>query len=128
MKIISDRDPRFTLHFSRVLMKRLGIEQNISMAFHPQTDKWKNQWIEQYLRLVSSMAPEDWTHWLALALAIYNNQRNATTGLLPNQILLGYNIALNPGNTPPTPNELAKEQHCIMMKWRAQVIEAINQA
>jgi hypothetical protein len=34
-KIISDRDPRFTSHFSRVLTTRLGIEQNILMAFHP---------------------------------------------------------------------------------------------
>jgi hypothetical protein len=37
-KIISDRDPRFTSHFSKVLLKRLGIQQNLSTAFHPQTD------------------------------------------------------------------------------------------
>jgi hypothetical protein len=37
-KIISDRDPRFTSHFSKVLTTRLGIKQNILMAFHPQTD------------------------------------------------------------------------------------------
>jgi hypothetical protein len=64
MKIISDRDPRFMSHFSKALTTRLGIEQNVSMAFHPQTDgllERKNQWIEQYLRLVSSTAPEDWT-------------------------------------------------------------------
>jgi hypothetical protein len=75
-KIISDRDLRFTSHFSKTLMTRLGIEQNISMAFHPQMDglsEWKNQWIEQYLRLVTSMAPEDWTQWLALASAMHNN-------------------------------------------------------
>jgi hypothetical protein len=37
-KIISDRDPRFMSHFSKALTMRLGIEQNISTAFHPQTD------------------------------------------------------------------------------------------
>jgi hypothetical protein len=37
-KIISDRDPRFMSNFSKVLTTRLGIEQNILMAFHPQTD------------------------------------------------------------------------------------------
>jgi hypothetical protein len=47
---------------------------------------------------------------------------------LPNQILLGYEITLNPGSMPLTLNELAKEQHCIMMEQRAQAIEAINQA
>jgi hypothetical protein len=37
-KIISDRDPRFTSHFARELTKGLGIDQNLSTAFHPQTD------------------------------------------------------------------------------------------
>jgi transposase InsO family protein len=76
MKIISDRDPRFTSHFGRALVKKLGIEQNLSMAFHPQMDglsERKNQWIKQYLRLVTSMAPEDWMYWLALASAMHNN-------------------------------------------------------
>jgi hypothetical protein len=64
------------LSLQQALMMQLGVEQNISMAFHPQMDglsKWKNQWIEQYLRLVSSTAPKDWTYWLALASAIHNN-------------------------------------------------------
>jgi hypothetical protein len=75
-KIISDRDPRFTSHFSQALVVQLGVEQNLSTAFHLQTDglsERKNQWIKQYLRLISSMAPEDWTYWLALALAVHNN-------------------------------------------------------
>jgi hypothetical protein len=111
-KIISDRDPQFTSHFSKALTKKLGIKQNISMAFHPQTDglsERKNQWVKQYLRLVTLVAPEDWMHWLALASAIHNNQKNMTTGLSPNQILLGYDITLNPGSTPQTPNESAEE-------------------
>jgi hypothetical protein len=61
-KIISDRDPRFMSQFGKALMARLGIKQNLSTAFHPQMDgllEWKNQWIEQYLRLVSSTAPKD---------------------------------------------------------------------
>jgi hypothetical protein len=101
------------------------------MAFHLQTDglsKQKNQWVEQYLRLVMSTAPEDWMHWLVLALAIHNNQRNATMGLSPNQILLGYDVTLNPGHTSLTMNELAKECSHIMMERWVQVIAAINQA
>jgi hypothetical protein len=34
-KVISDRDPRFTSKFTRKLCKRLGIQQNISTAYHP---------------------------------------------------------------------------------------------
>jgi hypothetical protein len=49
-------------------------------------------------------------------------------GLLPNQILLGYEIMLNLGYMSPTPNELAEECSHIMMEWRVQAITAINQA
>jgi transposase InsO family protein len=55
-KVISDRDPQFTSHFGKGLAQRLKINQNLSSAFHPQTDgisERKNQWVEQYLRLVT---------------------------------------------------------------------------
>jgi hypothetical protein len=118
-KVISDRDPRFTSHFGRAFAKRLGIKQNLFTAFHPQMDrlsKRKNQWIKQYLRLVTSTVPKDWTYWLALALAVHNNWKNNMMGLSPNQVLLGYNITLNPGYTSLTQNESAKEQTQIMME------------
>jgi Integrase zinc binding domain len=37
-KVITDRDPRFTSHFGRALTAKLGVQQNLSTAFHPQTD------------------------------------------------------------------------------------------
>jgi hypothetical protein len=37
-KIISDCNPHFTSHFAKGLTKGLGIDQNLSTAFHPQTD------------------------------------------------------------------------------------------
>jgi hypothetical protein len=107
------------------------VEQNISTVFHPQTDgllEWKNQWIEQYLRLISTVAPEDWMYWLALALAVHNNWKNMTMGLSPNQVLLGYEITLSPGQMSSTTNKLAKECSHIMMEQWVQVIAAINQA
>jgi hypothetical protein len=61
-KIISDRDPRFTSHFGKSLTQRLKVDQNLSSAFHSQTDRIserKNQWVEQYLQLVTSASPED---------------------------------------------------------------------
>jgi hypothetical protein len=116
-KVISDRDPRFTLHFGKAFVVRLGVEQNLSTAFHLQMDglsEWKNQWIKQYLRLVTSAAPKDWTWWLALTLAVHNNQRNATTGLLLNQVLLRYDVMLNPGDMPTTTNETTEEHNHVM--------------
>jgi hypothetical protein len=118
-KIISNRDPRFTSHFGKAFAAWPGIEQNLLTVFHPQTDgllERKNQWIKQYLRLVSTAVPEDWMYWLALASAIHNNQRNLTMGLSPNWILFGYDITLHPGATSSTTNESAEEQTHIMME------------
>ena len=62
-KVISDCDPQFMSHFSKALTQELGIEQNISMAFHPQTDsltEHTNQWVEQYLHLILANQ-KDWS-------------------------------------------------------------------
>jgi hypothetical protein len=93
------------------------------MVFHPQTDglsERKNQWIEQYLRTVTSANPEDWTQWLALALAVHNNKRNANTGLSPNQILIRYEPQLAPETSVPSNNNLAEEQIRKLMENRDQ--------
>src|SRR6266850_5988931 len=34
-KMISDRDPRFTSHFGKALLSKLGVAQNLSTMFHP---------------------------------------------------------------------------------------------
>jgi integrase-like protein len=103
-KVITDRDPQFTSHFSKVLTTRIGAQQNISTAFHPQTDglsEWKNQWVEQYLRIVTLASPEDWTSWLFITSAVHNNQWNDTTSLSSNQILWGHEATLTPDNDFP---------------------------
>jgi len=51
-KIISDRDVHFVSKFSTELCCILNIHQNISTAYHPQTDgasERTNQTLEQYL-------------------------------------------------------------------------------
>jgi hypothetical protein len=129
-KVISDRDPRFTSHFGKSLAQQLKINQNLSSAFHPQTDgisERKNQWVEQYLQLVTATSPEDWTHWLAIATAVHNNRRNETTGLSPNQILLGYELMLQPEEETPSNNEAVEARIQNMREKRAQAIDAINQ-
>ena len=130
-RVISDRDPRFTLQFGKALTAKLGINCNISTAFHPQTDSLserKNHWVEQYLWIVTSANPEDWTQWLALASAVHNNRRNTTTGLSPNQILLGYEPKLTPEISPPSNNDLAEQHIEKLMGNRDQATRAINEA
>jgi transposase InsO family protein len=52
-RIISDWGPQFALKFMKELCNALGIEWNLSTAYHPQTDsqtKRINQEIETYLQ------------------------------------------------------------------------------
>jgi hypothetical protein len=128
-KVISEHDPRFTSHFGRALNQLLGIRQNLSSAFHPQTDgisERANQWVEQYLRLVTSSSPEDWTHWLTIASTVHNNRVNQTLGISPSQALLGYNVALTPREETTTSNQSASNRIRNMMEKRAIAIDAIN--
>jgi len=130
-KMISDRDPRFTSHFGKALLSKLGIIQNLSTAFHPQTDglsERKNQWIEQYLHLITSSDPEHWTQWLDIASAVHNNRRNTTTGLSPNQILFRYEPTLAPSEMPLSNNQVAEDRIKNMMEHWAQAIDAINKS
>src|SRR5713101_7207937 len=104
-------------------MKKLGVEQNLLSAFHPQTDglsEWKNQWVEQYLRLITSASPESWTSWLPIASAMHNNRRNSTTGLSPNQILLGYETTLIPEKNPVVTNSPAEQRVQNLVNNRAK--------
>src|SRR6266545_3084014 len=111
--MISDRDPQFTLHFGKSLTQKLGINQNLSMTAHPQTNglsERKNQWIEQYLCIVTSNSPEDWPKWLSIATAVHNNRKNITMGLSPNQILLGHEATLIPGKDMMINNQTVEER------------------
>ena len=129
-KIISDRDPHFTSHFGKAITKKLGIEQNLSTAFHPQTDglsERKNQWIEQYLHTIVASHPEDWSYWIAVASAVHNNQINSTIGLSPNEILLGYSPCLAPSEVIRMDNEAAEKCMKWMMEAWDQATKLINQ-
>src|SRR5712671_4329924 len=129
--MISDRDPRFTSHFARALATKLGVSQNLSTAFHSQTDglsERKNQWIKQYLRLLTAGQQDDWSQWLSVATAVHNDQTNDTLGMSPNDALLGYCPRLFPAQPVPTLNESAEKQISILHQKCAQATAAINHA
>jgi Integrase zinc binding domain len=127
-KIISDRDPHFTSHFARELTKGLGINQNLSTVFHPQTDglsEQTNQWIEQYLRLIM-VNQNEWSRWLPMATAIHNNSRNSTTGFAPNELLIGWEPPLAADQHSESKNFMAEEYLSNMWCNRLMAIHALN--
>jgi len=101
-KVISDRDPRFASNFSREMCNLLGIKQNISTAYHPQTDgqsERTNQSLEQYLRLYCGTHQKDWAAWLPLAQYTRNSWPNASTKKTPYELILGYTPLATPTRT-----------------------------
>jgi len=92
-KIISDRDVRFVLRFSTELCRLLNIHQNISTAYHPQTDgasERTNQALEQYLCAFCSTQQNNWHSWLPLTQYMKNSWPSAMTKKTPFNLLIGY--------------------------------------
>src|SRR3978361_2375953 len=68
------------------LFMLLGMQQNLSTAYHPQTDEQTehvNQEIKQYLRIFINHRQSDWSEWLSLAEFSYNDKVHMSTGHLP---------------------------------------------
>ena len=80
--------------FTRELCKLMGIEQNISTAYHPRTDgqsECTNQWVEMFLRFVTNYKQDDWACWLPMVQFAHNNWPSDTTRKSPFFLLMGYN-------------------------------------
>ncbi|GJP49425.1 hypothetical protein CLOM_g8631, partial [Closterium sp. NIES-68] len=83
--IISDRDPKFTSKFWLDTWGRYGTRQQISSAYHPQTDgqtERTNQTIEQLIR-TNCPDRKKWEDVLPMLEFSYNNAPSATTNQSP---------------------------------------------
>ncbi len=91
-RLITDRGSQFVSIFMRNLCQVLGIKQNISSAYHPQTDgqsERSNQWVEQFLRHWSNTQQDNWADLLPIAQFMHNSWPNATTKNSPFKLLMG---------------------------------------
>jgi hypothetical protein len=128
-KVISDQDPQFTGQFTATLCTKLGIKQNLSMAYHPQTDgqsERTNQWLEQYLRIFGNYSQNDWANWLPLAQYVHNSWMNKTTKQTPFNLLIG---GLLVSHYPITEDQLSEDERmdCIH-EMRSRAKKAITKA
>ena len=86
LKIVSDRDARFTGKFLTSLASSLQIRQAFSTSFHPQTDgqtEIMNRFLEDVLRHYVSPYHNDWDKYLHMVEFAINNSQNASTGMSP---------------------------------------------
>ena len=99
--VVSDRDPRFTSDFYKEFCTLLGIRQNMSVAFHPQTDgqtERMNQYVEAILRTYVNPEQNNWDVLLPLVEFAINNAYQASIKTTP--------FFLNHGDHPRTPTDL----------------------
>ena len=118
-KIISDRDPRLTLKLEQDICAELGIQQNISTAYHPQTDgqsERTNQTVETYLRIFCNEQQADWARWLPLAQYTLNLRPSHIIKIPPFELLIG----VIPKGHIDSPRKIASIQ-----EWK-ETIEAIQ--
>ncbi len=100
------------------------------MAYHPQTDglsERKNQWVEQFLRLVASNQ-EEWSTALPIATLVHNNSQNATIRMSPNQLLIGLEPPATPSQAEGTSNPLAEQRVRQLRERRILATKALNRA
>jgi transposase InsO family protein len=127
-RIISDRDTRFTSQFFKELCKQLEIKQNISSAYHPQTDgqsERTNQTVETILRIFCNHQQDNWADWLKVAQYLINCRPSSTTRKPPYELWMGFiprtHQPTRTGNVPAI--EDRKSQ---LLQARKDVQEAIS--
>jgi hypothetical protein len=130
-RVILDRDTRFTSQFTKELCRQLDVKQNISTAYHPQTDgqsERTNQWLEQYLRIYCNFQQDNWASWLPMAQYVHNSWPNSTTGFTPFELLMGFTprLHMNEAMTSALPAIEQRKDHLIALRTNAQ--EAIRWA
>ena len=130
--IISDQDIRFMSAFTKELCKILHINQNLSSAYHLQTDglaERTNQWIEQYLRIFGNGLQNNWVEHLPMAQFIYNTWPYEVTKRSPFKLLIGSNprtVILAPTQKVPALED--RRETLTKTRWLAQkaMIQAQN--
>jgi hypothetical protein len=67
-----------------------------------------NQWVEQYLCLIT-VNQNEWSKWLPMATAVHNNNRDSTTSFAPNELLIAWEPPLSAGQHLELKNQMAEE-------------------
>ena len=94
MKIVSDRDPKFTSKFWTDLCYRLGTKMAMSTAYHPQTDgrtERANDFMTEILRTATNINnTRAWEEALDMVEFAINNSPAKSTGITPFFAVYGF--------------------------------------
>jgi hypothetical protein len=128
LKIVTDRDSRFTSKFWVSLFQLLDTRLAMSTPFHPNTDPAErvNQSLEIMLRMYTNDNSTDWDDYLPAVEFAHNNALVSSTGFTPFQ--------LDTGRHPITPASLLtsararqgriKSTNQFIAAWRKHIDQA----
>ena len=122
-QLISDRDMRFTSQMFKEICDLLKIKQNISSAYHPQTDgqsKRTNQNVEVMLCIFGNHRQDDWCDWLPMVQYVINVRCSESTKQVPYETWMG---CIPRSHQPERPSRMPEVQ-----KRKEILIEARQQA
>ena len=107
LKIVSDRDARFTSTFWTTVFDSFGVSLQLSSSYHPETDgqsERANRTIEEMLRSYVTEIQDNWDELLTPLELAYNSAVNASTQFSPFFLTYGREVhvpgsLLNPQST-----------------------------
>jgi hypothetical protein len=101
--ITSDRGTQFVSELWGRVCKLLGVQRNLSTAFHPQTDgltERANSDIEVVARTYANHAQDNWATLTPILELMLNTRTNSTTGVSPFFLQHGFENSPFPPNLP----------------------------
>jgi hypothetical protein len=91
----SDRGPQFMAPYTHNLHWALGVDQQLSTAYHPESQgqvESNNKWLETYLCIFSAYQQDDWADFLHTAEFAYNNHHHPSISMTPFYANYGYHL------------------------------------
>lgn len=123
-KIISDRGLQFNSKFISKLCKSLGIKQNLSTAYHSQTDgqtEHVNQELEQYLCAFCNFQQDNWSSLLPFAEFAHNIRHYSAINESPFKALMGYHPRFTDIQPCRTNNSTVEERIKLLERMREEI-------
>ena len=105
----------------------MGIQVNLSTAFHPETDgqtERVNQDVETFLRAYTNESQDDWDTWLPMAEFADNNADSAATTLSPFFMNHGFHLRMSFG---PDPTSYEATQQCLQARSAGELTAKMNE-